>query len=509
METNSAKICVPVCARTVSELNRAVIRAAESADIIELRVDCLADGELEQALREMPGLLRQSGRPTIVTMRSPEQGGHNSLSFGDRYRFWSTLAKLAGDSLFDLELDLIPGVAADNSWDWNRVICSHHDFAGMPGDLDQLYERMASTPARILKIAFQANDIVDCLGAFRLLDRAQSAGREMIAVAMGQAGIITRILGPSRGSFLTYGSLDDESGTAPGQLQARQLREVYRIDNIDRQTEIVGLIGMPVHHSLSPHIHNAAFAAAGLNAVYLPFEVRDAIQFMRRMVCPQSRELDWNLRGLSVTAPHKSTVVSALDWIEPTAREIGAVNTIVIDDGKLHGYNTDTEGFLSPLREKYGSLKGTRCAIIGAGGVVRAALWGLRREQAVAALFVRDPEKARTVADEFGAECHSIEGASFQGFDIVVNATPLGTSGEREVETPVSCAQLGGVRLAYDLVYNPLETRFQREAQMAGCETIGGIQMLVAQAIEQFKLWTGRDPDVQVMRAAALRALGV
>jgi shikimate dehydrogenase len=366
---------------------------------------------------------------------------------------------------------------------------------------------MAATPARVIKIAVQANDAVDCIPIFRLQDLALSEGREMIAIAMGPAGIMTRVLGPSRGSFLTYGALDDASATAPGQLTARELREVYRLDRIDRETEVFGIIGKPVGHSLSPHIHNAAFEAAKLNAVYLPFEVGDANEFMRRMVQPRAREIDWNLRGLSVTAPHKLTVMNRLDWIEPAAKEMQAVNTIVVRDDELHGYNTDAIGFISPLRGKFGSLKQARCAIIGAGGAARAALWALNSEGAQVSLFARDPALAEFFARQFNAECRSIADASFNGFDVVVNATPLGTCGERENETPVTSEQLRGVRLAYDLVYNPLETKFLREACAAGCETLSGFELLIAQAVEQFKLWTGREPDAEVMRAAALRKL--
>jgi 3-dehydroquinate dehydratase/shikimate dehydrogenase len=329
----------------------------------------------------------------------------------------------------------------------------------------------------------------------------------MIAIAMGEAGIMTRILGPARGSFLTYGSLNDEGATAPGQLTASVLRDVYRIDRIDGETEVIGLIGTSVSHSLSPHIHNAAFAAAALNTVYIPFQVADAIEFMRRMAHPRSRELDWNLRGLSVTAPHKLDVMGCLDEIDPAAKEIGAVNTILIKDDALHGYNTDAPGFISPLRRKFGPLKNARCAIIGAGGGARAALWALRSEGAHVALFVRNSDKARPVAEEFSIECRPLGTDRFDAFDIVINATPLGTRGERQDDTPAAADQLRGVRLAYDLVYNPLETRFLREARSAGCETLGGIEMLVAQAFEQFKVWTGHEPDLEVMRAAAIRGL--
>src|SRR6185503_4083079 len=152
---------------------------------------------------------------------------------------------------------------------------SHHDFSGVPADLDQIYDRLAQTPARVLKIAVQANEIVDCIPVFRLIERAYRENREIIAIAMGNAGIVTRILGPSRGSFLTYGALDDDSATAPGQVNARKLRSLYNIDAINDETMICGLVGLPVMHSVSPHIHNAAFAAEGVNGVYLPFEVKD------------------------------------------------------------------------------------------------------------------------------------------------------------------------------------------------------------------------------------------
>ena len=285
------------------------------------------------------------------------------------------------------------------------------------------------------------------------------------------------------------------------------MREIYGIDRIDRETEIFGIIGKPVSHSLSPHIHNAALEAAGLNAVYIPFEVGDANEFMRRMVQPRSREIDWNLRGLSVTAPHKLTVMERLDWIEPSAKEMRAVNTIVLRDDELHGYNTDAIGFISPLRGRFGSLKHARCAIIGAGGAARAALWALNSEGAQVTLFARDPALAEFFARQFSAECKSNADASFNGFDVVINATPLGACGERENETPVTTEKLREVRLAYDLVYNPLETRFLREARAAGCETLSGLEMLIAQAVEQFKLWTGCEPDAEVMRATALREL--
>jgi 3-dehydroquinate dehydratase/shikimate dehydrogenase len=391
--------------------------------------------------------------------------------------------------------------------DWRNVICSHHDFDRTPDNLPEIFERMTKTPAGTIKIAVQAGDATDCLAVFDLLDRAKRDRRNVIAIAMGQAGLMTRILGPARGSFLSYGSIDDAGGTAPGQLTATNLREVYGIDRIDRETQIFGIIGNPVSQSLSPHIHNAAFAANELNAVYLPFEVHDAGGFIRRMVHPKTRELDWNLNGLSVTGPHKSIVMQQLDWIDPLCREIGACNTIVVRDNQLLGYNTDAAGFIAPLREALGTIRDVRCAVVGAGGAARACVWALKREGARITVFGREKSSTEFLAETFAVQTGSLPTANFKGFDVVINATPLGTRGECEHESVASAEQLQGVRLAYDLVYNPIETRFLRAARAAGCESLDGLQMLIAQAVEQFKLWMNLSPLPETMRQAALVAL--
>ncbi|HJZ82870.1 MAG TPA: shikimate dehydrogenase, partial [Pyrinomonadaceae bacterium] len=276
---------------------------------------------------------------------------------------------------------------------------------------------------------------------------------------------------------------------------------------INQETEIFGIIGNHVGSSLSPRIHNAAFAAVERNAVYIPFAVHDADQFIRRMVHPASREIEWNLRGLSVTTPHKLAVIQGLDEIDTTAGEIGAVNTIVVRDGRLLGYNTDAAGFIAPLGERYGALQNARCAVIGAGGAAQACLWALQKEGAECVLFARNREKALALAQAFNVECRQAENADFGGFDIVINATSLGMRGATEGATPAGVEQLRGVRLAYDLVYNPLQTRFLSAARDAGCETLGGFEMLLSQAVEQFRLWTGREPDVGVMRASAFAEL--
>ncbi len=391
--------------------------------------------------------------------------------------------------------------------DDSNIICSHHDFSGVPADIDRLYEQLAATRAHILKVAVNATDTVDCLSIFRLLARAENEGTELIALAMGDAGLATRILGPSRGAFLTYGALEEDSGTSPGQITAEQMRSLYHIDKINRQTSVHGLVGSPVMQSISPHVLNAAFEAEGINAVYIPFEVKNLEAFIQRMVQPASRELDWQLGGLSVTAPHKLAVMRYLDWIDERAIEIGAVNTIVIEGNSLLGYNTDVDGFIEPLSTAIDLTPDSRAAVIGAGGAANAVLWSLKKQGVEVVLFARNVEKAGGLAERFEVPCRALEGSNFEGFDVVVNATPLGSLGARQDQTPASSDQLRGVRLAYDLVYNPSETRFMREAEAVGCKTLGGMEMLVAQARRQFKLWTGKDAPASVMHSAAVRGL--
>jgi 3-dehydroquinate dehydratase/shikimate dehydrogenase len=507
MGTGTPKICVPLAVTSASEFSPAIDRAARVADLVELRLDYLGAHELALLVRNLSNLIKSSPVPLILTLRPVDEGGRSNLDLPRRVAFWSKTLKHV-DCYFDLELTTTEALAAEqNEFDWTRVICSHHDFASSTANLMEIYRRMEATSSGILKLAVMANDAIDCLPVFDLLEAGETRKRKTIAIAMGDAGIMTRILGPSRGSFLTYAPVDDDNATAPGQVSAGQLRDCYQLDRIDEGTEILGLVGRPVSHSISPQIHNALIREANVNAVYIPFDVGDVESFLVRMVHPRSRELHWNVRGLSVTAPHKISVIRHLDWIHDSAKGVGAVNTIVLKGSQLRGYNTDTEGFVLSLRERFSALKKMRCAIIGAGGAARAALWALKNEGADATLFCRDRSKGKVVANLFDAPIETLSGANFEGFDIVVNATPAGTRGEREHESPAKAEQLRNVRLVYDLVYNPVETSLLREAKSAGCETLGGLEMLLAQAAVQFSLWTGKRANRDAARDAAVQAL--
>lgn len=515
-ESGGARVCVPVCVKSAAELRPSVERAAGVGDIVELRLDCLEANGLEAARVRLGDILTKADRPFIITYRPKEQGGGVDLSLAERAAFWREVplwlggAAGRGRAFADVELDLLESPHADSFgalFESFNVICSHHDFGETPADLEQIYERTARTRAPISKLAARANSITDSVALMRLLERGRREGRGVVAVSMGAAGVLTRVLAPAFGALLTYGSLDPEQATAPGQIDARDLRDLYRVHRLSGKSAVTGIVGSPVGHSLSPHMHNAAFASLGLDAVYLLFEVEDLAGFVGRMADPRTRELGWNLRGFSVTAPHKQSVIRHLDSVAPGAARVGAVNTVVISEGRgLEGYNTDAGGSVVPL-DGLVELRGARVAVLGAGGAARALLWALGERGARATVFARDETRGRAVAEEFGADCARLEGARFEGFDVVANTTPLGTRGSKETETPAAESQLRGARVAYDMVYNPAETRFLREARAAGCETVGGLGMLVAQAEEQFRLWTGRVPPPGVMLEAARRKL--
>jgi 3-dehydroquinate dehydratase / shikimate dehydrogenase len=505
MSTAERRVCVSICESDAAALTTTIQQAAKVGDIVEIRLDCFPEQQLPLAVA---ALRTNLSIPTILTLRPHAEGGRD-VDSDYRIRFWRESGFSLPATFIDLEVDLAERLVAegDTHVDWSRVICSIHDFHRGVTDLNLLYERLARIPARVLKVAVVPDDAVDNVDIFRLLARAQMEGRELIALGMGTAGIATRVLGLSLGSVLTYAAFDPVRPTAPGQPSLTEMRDQYRINQINEETLIAGLIGAPVSHSLSPQIHNAAFKAQGLDAVYIPFEVQDVAAFLARMVHPRTREVHLKMCGLSITSPHKRAVMDYLDWIDPAAIEIGAVNTIVVEHEILRGYNTDAIGFITPLKQRVGDLGGLRCAVIGAGGAASAAVYTLLAERASVSTFVRDLNRAKPLVEKFGVPAAELDDASFDGFQVVINATGLGTAGELEEYTPVSAAQLRGARLAYDLVYNPTETRFLREAEQVGCETLGGLSMFVAQAAEQFRLWTGREAPAKVMQAAAVEAL--
>jgi 3-dehydroquinate dehydratase / shikimate dehydrogenase len=491
-------ICVPITETKAEPFLQAMGEASKTADIIELRLDYLREEELTSLLPELPN--RDFVKPLLFTFRPREQGGMRDLALGDRLRFWQNMSSetKACITYADFELDLVEHLAEQPPpLPWQQIICSHHNFEETPATLNETYERIARTPAAIVKIATKANCLADCLPLFDLMERG---GKPVIILGMGLPGLATRVLALSRGAMLTFGALKRGAESAGGQPTATELCELYRAHQLTKDSEIYGVIGNPIGHSRSPLIHNAALQAVGRDAVYLPLEVDDAAEFIRDFVHPKTKKLNWNLRGLSVTIPHKLSVMAHLDFISPAAQAVGAVNTIIVKDNELHGDNTDVIGAMNPL-EKLLDVNGTRAAIIGAGGAARAICYGLQQRGASVTIYARDVHKAQTLADEFNAQAIAI--ADFHGdADIVINCTPVGMQGYNEAVSPLNTDALQNVRLVYDLIYNPLETQLLKDAKAAGCQTLGGMAMLLGQAAEQFRLWTGEDAPLDVMRQA-------
>ena len=391
------------------------------------------------------------------------------------------------------------------------IISSSHFWEQQPDNLDAVFSRLSSVfDSCIPKIAVQTNDITDTIPIWQLLKKAKSEDKEIIPIAMGESGKWTRILGLAYGAFMTYASLDAEKATAPGQVTAKDLHEIYRAKELNVETEVYGILGSNTSVSMSPYIHNTAFKFHKLNSVFLPLQVHNLDEFILRMVKPETREVDLNFRGFAVTIPHKQSIIKHLDYLDETSEKIGAVNTVKIIDGKLHGFNTDAHGFIEPLKTIYGDLSNAKTAVLGAGGAARACIYALRQNKAEVTVFARKPESAHLLGVEFGIEIKEFPANGEElpeSYDIIINSTPLGMKGKAEGATPLTADQMKNARLAYDLVYIPRETLFLAEAEAAGIQTIGGLEMLLSQAVEQQRIWINRQTPSNEIRKILLSKL--
>ncbi len=487
---NGSRLCVSISAPTTDEVLRRARVAESEADILEIRFDGLASPDEAGACRTAvagAGL----AKPLIATFRPADQGGAD-LNREQRVAFWRGPAE--GFWAADVEEDAFEAAA-----DWPRRIVSFHDLRGGSA-VEPIFDRLAATGADMVKLAVTVNDAADAIPLWRLLERAKAAARPFIPIAMGEAGRWTRILGPGHGAYITYAADDGGRATAPGQFTIREMLDIYRVAAIGPRTAAYGVIGDPVSASLSPRMHNAAFAATGLDAVFMPFTVRDIDAFMTRMVNASSREAGLEFGGFAVTMPHKLAVMPHLDEVADDAAAIGAVNTISIKGGRATGHNTDAAGFIAPLKRRFDSLRDVRVLVVGAGGAARACVYALKREGARITVTARNPTKTAAFAEEFNIA--AAEWPPRETLDIVVNATPVGMLGQPGDRPLFPAAALRGVRLVYDLVTAPGGTPLMREAERAGVPVIGGVEMLIEQAAEQFRVWTGREAPVGAMKTA-------
>ena len=475
-----SRICVTVTADTTAELRRKRDDVS-NADLVELRLDTVSDPNVAGAL---------AGRklPVIVTCRPAWEGGQFKGSEDERKQILRD-AIARGAEYVDVEwkanfTDLLSSAAG------RRIVISSHSFDGVPADLFGRAQAMRATGAEVVKIAVKTSRLSDCLP---LLDLgAQVARQGTVLIGMGECGLATRVLAKKFGSLWTYAGDQKQIG----QLTVPELIDAYRFRSLTEHTDLYGLVGSPISHSVSPAMHNAAFAAARQDAVYLPFPAADADDFVTF-----GRAL--GLKGASVTIPFKVSLFDRVDEVYAVARRIGAINTIKAIDKRWVGGNTDAAGFLSPLRDRV-ELKGARVAVLGTGGAARAVAVALSSSNSQVTIYGRSAAKAQDVAMTASAASGTMPPPA-GSWDILVNCTPVGMYPKVD-ETPIDASLLTG-RHVYDLIYNPTTTRLMKEAAKKGCSTIGGLEMLVAQAHEQFEWWTGGRPPAGVMREAALKRL--
>ena len=432
----------------------------------------------------------------LATCRRHQNHGKFNGSVEDQVRILSA-AMDAGARAVDIEIESAENVAArlEAFRGKGSLILSYHNYDGTPSP-ESLLRRMMRIPADGYKIVTTARKPSD---NFRILSLTKTHPRTPVVVlAMGEIGFPTRVLSTAWGGMFTYAAPNASEGTASGQISARLLRHLYRVEKFSRAAKIYGVIADPVRHSISPAVHNRAFQSHRLDAVYLPFLVQP----------PQLKDFfiladKLPVTGFSVTIPHKQKVLRYLDIVEPLARRIGAVNTVWKKAGKWRGANTDAAAVTVPLSRKLRLAKSS-ILLVGNGGAARSAAYGLVESGAKVSIVGRNPDRVRSLAKACGAEPLLREQVEARKFDAVVHATPLGMYPNTE-----ACFFRDAIpaELVFDMVYNPIETMLTRRAAQQGLTVISGLQMFVEQAVRQFEIWTGSTAPRTVMEKAALEAL--
>ncbi len=487
-------ICIPIIVRNTEEAISEMSLASKYADIVELRLDYIP--ELYNAETCIEKLLKSKTKPVIVTNRPEREGGKFNGNEEERLRLLQKAIELGADYV-DVENDSINQITRCGS---SKTIISYHNFKETPQNISKVYDDICHHKPDIVKIVTYANDITD---NFRIFELLSTANLPIISFCMGELGSISRILTKKFGGFLTFASLEKGKESAPGQLTVDELSRTYNFKNINKDTKLYGIIGNPVSHSMSPAIHNASFMEKGLNSVYVPLKISNIGNFIK-----ECRKTDFY--GFSVTIPHKESVLPFLDDIDHTASKIGAINTIVKQNGKLIGYNTDCiaalMGLEYGLKKNNDKLDNKKISIIGAGGASRAIVFGLKEKGCDITIYNRTIERAEKLSNEVNCRFEKFENIHKLNADILINTTSIGMFPDVD-QTPVPINVLKEGMIVFDAVYNPIETKFLKNAKKKGCQTINGLSMFINQAAEQFRLWTNIDPPVELMNNVARNIL--
>ncbi|HEX3878739.1 MAG TPA: shikimate dehydrogenase [Bryobacteraceae bacterium] len=490
------RICIALGLPDVPKLLEHARREAEAGEtFLEFRLDFLnnpAKGAtaIRAFLEQFPEVI------ILATCRRHQNHGRFNGSIEEQIAILD-LAVHNGAHAIDIEIESAENIHEKlNQFNGRtHVIVSYHNFEATP-PLDPIINRVTKIPADSYKVVTTARKPSDNA---RVLAAAKAAAKHrMIVLAMGELGFPTRVLSPVFGGIYTYAAPMLTQGTAAGQVCARSLRHIYRVDKLDRATKIYGVIADPVRHSISPAVHNRAFQSRRIDAVYLPLlvapaQLRDFFSLADKLP----------LAGFSVTIPHKQKIIRYLDVVEPLAKRIGAVNTVWRKAGKWRGGNTDAAGVTGPLSKVLRLAKST-VLIVGNGGAARGAAFALSDAGAKIALVGRNADRVRALSKICNAEALGRDQLSGRHFDAVVHATPLGMFPHQN-----ECFFNGHIpgEVVFDMVYNPLETVLVRHAREQGRTVIPGIEMFIEQAVRQFEIWTGDSAPRPIMQKAATDAL--
>jgi 3-dehydroquinate dehydratase/shikimate dehydrogenase len=373
------------------------------------------------------------------------------------------------------------------------VIVSFHDFRATR-NLESTLEKMLKIPADFYKIVTTATTLSDNVTMMKFL-QAQSDKYAVIGLCMGEQGIISRVLSVRAGSVFTFGAVSAESKTAPGQVSARDLRSIYRIEQVDAATRIYGVAGDPIEQSLSPIIMNTALRRENVNGVYVALHAKTLKDLLYCV-----REIP--LHGVSVTMPYKQAIVEHLDNTDAHTAKIGACNTVVRgQDGKLYGFNTDIVGVLRPLEQRI-TIEASKVLVIGAGGAARAAVFGLKERGAEVWILNRSAIRAQKLARQAKAKVIKRADVHKTQFDVIINATPVGMGNTKDCPLREDEVQ---AKVVFDMVYDPVETRLLQIARSKGIAVVAGIEMFVHQAARQFEIWTGKPaPAGEMLRVVTI-----
>lgn len=470
------------------------VEAGES--FLEFRLDYLP--KPEQGIAAISTFLaKHPDCAVMATCRRHQNHGKFTGSVEEEVRILNAAID-AGARAVDIEIESAENAVAKVAAMRARamVLLSYHNWSGTPA-MESLVRRMMKVSADGYKIVTTARKPSD---NFRVLSLARTHSKQpMVVLAMGETGFPSRVLSPVFGGLYTYAAPNAAEGTATGQVAAKILRNLYRVDRLGKNAKIYGVIADPVRHSISPAVHNRAFQARRIDAVYIPFlvkppQLKDLLTLAERLP----------LAGFSVTLPHKQKILRYLDAVEPLAKRIGAVNTVWKKAGRWRGDNTDAEGILRPLAKHIRPAKAS-VLIAGNGGAARTAAYTLAEAGAKVSIAGRNADRVRALAKATDATPLSREQAVAATFDVVIHATPLGMF--PNVDQCFFTDRIPA-EIVFDMVYNPLDTKLIQRARSERKTVIPGLEMFLHQAARQFEIWTGDSAPRPVMERAALEALG-